>query len=114
MLRRPISPELLNARRDNLGGFRRNLFGYSHGLIVVNAFYENVSRARMEGRNLAIGEKVENVVLEFRPNPAGDMLLGGAGAGEPLVVLRPNRTRDHRKSRQRAMTDALFPSSRKT
>ena len=26
-----------NARRDNLEGFWRDLFGYSHGLMVVNA-----------------------------------------------------------------------------
>ena len=48
---------------------------YSHGIFVVNAFYENVSRAKMEGRQLAEGEKDENVVLEFRPNPAHDMLV---------------------------------------
>ncbi|MEW9583179.1 hypothetical protein [Paraburkholderia sp. DGU8] len=52
-----------------------NLFGYSHGLMVVNAFFENVSRARMEGRELQDGEKDENVVLEFRPNTSGEMLI---------------------------------------
>jgi putative SOS response-associated peptidase YedK len=36
--------------------------------MVVDVFYENVSRAKMEGRTLAEGEKVENVVLEFRPS----------------------------------------------
>jgi putative SOS response-associated peptidase YedK len=84
-------PGTYNARRDNLEGFWRNLFGYSHGLIVVNAFYENVSRARMEGRKLAIGEKDENVVLEFRPNPVGDMLVAclwsrWSGSGEPDLL----------------------------
>jgi hypothetical protein len=68
-------PGTYNARRDNLEGFWKPLFGYSHGLIVVDAFYENVSRARMDGRKLAIGEKDENGVLEFRPNPVGDMLV---------------------------------------
>ncbi|MEA3085857.1 MAG: hypothetical protein QOC89_3554 [Paraburkholderia sp.] len=63
------------ARRDNLEGFWKSLFGYSHGILVVSAFYENVRRARMEGRELAEGEKDENVVLEFRPNPAHDMLV---------------------------------------
>jgi putative SOS response-associated peptidase YedK len=42
---------------------------------VVNAFYENVSRHRLEGRELAKGEKDENVVLEFKPNPTQDMLV---------------------------------------
>lgn len=39
------------------------MFGTSHGVMVANAFYENVSRP--EG----------NVVLEFRPRPAQDMLV---------------------------------------
>ena len=68
-------PGTYNARRDSLEGFWKPLFGYSHGILVVNAFYENVSKARMEGRELAEGEKDENVVLEFRPNPAHDMLV---------------------------------------
>jgi putative SOS response-associated peptidase YedK len=68
-------PGTYNARRDNLEGFWKSLFGYSHGLMVVSAFYENVSRAKMEGRELALGEKDENVVLEFRPNTGGEMLV---------------------------------------
>jgi hypothetical protein len=32
-------------------------------------FNEDVSRAKMEGRELAPGEKDENVVLAFRSNP---------------------------------------------
>jgi putative SOS response-associated peptidase YedK len=84
-------PGTYNARRDNLEGFWRNLFGYSHGLIVVNAFYENVRRARMEGRKLAIGEKDENVVLEFRPNPPHEMLVAclwsrWSAPGEPDLL----------------------------
>jgi putative SOS response-associated peptidase YedK len=68
-------PGTYNARRDNLEGFWKGLFGYSHGLVVVNAFYENVNRHRTEGRELAQGEAVENVVLEFKPRPAQDMLV---------------------------------------
>lgn len=68
-------PGTYNARRDNLEGFWKPLFGYSHGILVVSAFYENVSKAKMEGRHLAEGEKDENVVLEFRPDPAQDMLV---------------------------------------
>jgi hypothetical protein len=64
-----------NARRDSLEGFWRPLFGYSHSNLVVNAFYENVSRAKMEGRVLAEGEKNENIILEFKPNPSHDMLV---------------------------------------
>jgi putative SOS response-associated peptidase YedK len=68
-------PGTYNARRDNLEGFWKPLFGYSHGILVVSSFYENVSRAKMEGRNLVDGEKDENVVLQFEPNPAHDMLV---------------------------------------
>jgi len=68
-------PGTYNARRDNLEGFWKPLFGFSHGILVVNSFYENVSKAKMEGREIAEGEKDENVVLEFQPNPAHDMLV---------------------------------------
>lgn len=33
-----------NARRDNLGRFWRKQFGYTHGLMVISTFYENVDR----------------------------------------------------------------------
>lgn len=68
-------PGTYNARRDNLEGFWKPLFGHSHGLVMVDVFYENVSRAKMEGRRLAEGEKDENVVLEFKPNNGRKMLV---------------------------------------
>jgi putative SOS response-associated peptidase YedK len=69
-------PGTYNARRDNLeGGYWQRLFGYSHGVMIVNAFFENVARHAMEHRELAPGEKEENVVLEFRPRPQHDMLV---------------------------------------
>jgi putative SOS response-associated peptidase YedK len=68
-------PGTYNARRDNLEGFWKPLFGHSHGILVVNAFNENVSRSKMEGRELAPGEKDENVVVQFNPNPPHDMLV---------------------------------------
>ncbi|WP_321794811.1 SOS response-associated peptidase family protein [Caballeronia sp. J97] len=68
-------PGTYNARLDRLEEYWRPLFGYSHGLMIVNRFYENVSRARMEGRTLGEGEKDENVVLEFTPDSGGDMLV---------------------------------------
>ncbi len=68
-------PGTYNARRDNLEGFWKAQFGHTHGIMAVNAFFENVSRHAMEGRELAPDEKAENVVLEFRPRPAHDMLV---------------------------------------
>lgn len=68
-------PGTYNARRDNLEGFWKGQFGHTHGVIVCDAFYENVSRHRVEGRELAAGEAEENLVLEFRPQPRQEMLV---------------------------------------
>ncbi|HET9206815.1 MAG TPA: SOS response-associated peptidase family protein [Burkholderiaceae bacterium] len=68
-------PGTYNARRDNLEGYWRGLFGHSHGVVVLDAFFENVSRHNVEGRALAAGEQPENVVLEFRPRPPRPMLV---------------------------------------
>lgn len=68
-------PGTYNARRDNLEKFWKDQFGAQHGIMVVNAFFENVSRHKAEHRELGEGEKEENVVLEFRPRPAQDMII---------------------------------------
>ena len=68
-------PGTYNARRDNLEGFWKDLFGYSHGIAVLNAFFENVNQHRAEGRELGEGEDVKNLILEFRPRPTQDMLV---------------------------------------
>ena len=84
-------PGTYNARRDNLEGFWRKQFGVTHGLIVANAFFENVSKHKAEGRDLVPGEQEENVVLEFRPKPTQDMLVAclwsqWTGDGEPDLL----------------------------
>jgi putative SOS response-associated peptidase YedK len=84
-------PGTYNARRDSLRGFWKELYGHSHGLIVVNAFYENVNRHRFEHRPLAPGEDVENVVLEFKHRPMQDMLIAclwskWSAPGEPDLL----------------------------
>ncbi|MEO7072140.1 MAG: SOS response-associated peptidase family protein [Rhodanobacter sp.] len=68
-------PGTYNARRDKLGNAWSRLFGKQHGILVINAFYENIGRAAMEHRQLAPDEGDENVVLEFRPVPPQDMLV---------------------------------------
>lgn len=68
-------PGTYNARRDNLEKFWRNQFGFSHGVIAMNAFYENVKKHDMEHRPLAEGEEPENVVLKFEPRAEQDMLV---------------------------------------
>jgi putative SOS response-associated peptidase YedK len=77
-------PGCYNARRDNLEGFWRNQFGVTHGLIVVNAFYEHVRLSGPEGVE-------ENSILEFRPQPTQDMLVACVwshwqGAGAPDLL----------------------------
>lgn len=62
-------PGCYNARRDNLQGFWKNQFGDTHGIVLATAFYENVSRHRLEQRDLLAGEAEENVVIEFQPKP---------------------------------------------
>ncbi|MFG6464140.1 SOS response-associated peptidase family protein [Roseateles sp. DXS20W] len=62
-------PGTYNARRDNLEGFWRGQFGHTHGILLVDTFFENVKRHDMEHRPLAPDEKPENVVLQFNPNP---------------------------------------------
>jgi putative SOS response-associated peptidase YedK len=84
-------PGTYNARRDNLEGFWKGQFGVSHGLMIVNAFFENVARHDAEGRPLREGEAEENVVLEFRPEPRHDMLVAclwsrWSGTGEPDLL----------------------------
>jgi putative SOS response-associated peptidase YedK len=68
-------PGTYNARRDNLGKTWKELFGVRHGVLVVNAFFENVEKHNMEHRELVPGEVSENVVLEFRPRPSQDMVI---------------------------------------
>lgn len=57
-------PGTYNARLDNLDGFWRNQFGYTHGVAIVTAFYEYVAGAN--------GEKV---VLEFKPDTGQSMYV---------------------------------------
>jgi putative SOS response-associated peptidase YedK len=61
-------PGTYNARRDNLEGFWKLLFGYSHGVMLVDVFYENVKKAKFEGTLSETHDRNENVVLEFRPS----------------------------------------------
>lgn len=68
-------PGIYNARRDNLEGFWKGVFGVTHGLAVVTSFFENVSRHRAEGRDLAQGEQPENLVLRFDPAGGVPMLV---------------------------------------
>ena len=68
-------PGLYNARRDNLEKFWGEQFGSHHAIMVVESFYENVKRHTMEHRELTAGEPEENVVLQFKPEPAQTLYI---------------------------------------
>jgi putative SOS response-associated peptidase YedK len=63
-------PGTYNARRDNLEGFWKGQFGHTHGLMVVNAFYEHVTIPKVDSPS-----ETENTILEFKPRPVQDMLV---------------------------------------
>lgn len=56
-------PGTYNARRDNLEGFWKGLFGKTHAVMVAERFYENVETS--DG----------NAVLEFEPRTREPMLI---------------------------------------
>jgi putative SOS response-associated peptidase YedK len=57
-------PGTYNARRDNLRGFWKGQFGRTHGVVLLDAFFENVQ-----------GPDGKNVVLEFRPDPPQTLVV---------------------------------------
>jgi putative SOS response-associated peptidase YedK len=68
-------PGLYNARRDNLEGYWKQLFGRHHALCLVLSFYENVSLNDFEKRERRPGEKPQNLVLHFNPRPPETMFV---------------------------------------
>jgi len=66
---------LYNARRDNLDGYWKNVWGKRHAIMVASAFYENVALEDFEHRALKPGEKSQNLVLEFKPQATEPMLF---------------------------------------
>lgn len=64
-----------NARRDNLTRYWKGQFGHKHGAVLIGSFFENVSRHKAEGRELAPGEPDVGVEIEFTPQPQEPMLI---------------------------------------
>ena len=81
-------PGLYNARRDNLEGYWKNLFGRQHAVCLVRSFYENVALHDFENRELKPGEKPRNLVLHFNPQPAP--AKDGGSAGNTGAAFRPS------------------------
>ena len=63
-------PGLYNARRDNLERFWGDQFGSHHAIMVAESFFENVKLHTMQHRQIEAGEREQNVVLQFKPEPA--------------------------------------------
>ncbi len=68
-------PGLYNARRDNLDGYWKGVFGRNHVIVLVSSFFENVALHEFEHRKLRKGEKEKNLVLHFNPRMHEPMLL---------------------------------------
>lgn len=64
-----------NARRDNLTRYWRRQFGAKHGILLIDSFFENVSRHKAEGRELQPGEPDVGVEIQFTPEPREPMLI---------------------------------------
>lgn len=64
---------------------------YAHGVMLVDVFYENVSKADMEETLSETHERAENVVLKFRPSDGQLMLVAclwsqWSAPGEPDLL----------------------------
>jgi putative SOS response-associated peptidase YedK len=68
-------PGTFNARRDSLETYWKGVFGVTHGVVLAEGFYEHVMKHKAEGRDLAPGEEEQDVVIEFRPQDLGEMLV---------------------------------------
>lgn len=72
-------PGTYNARRDNLEGFWKGLFGVRHAVLVADVFFENVT-----------GPDGKNQILAFTPSTGEPMLIAclwspWSGDGEELL-----------------------------
>ena len=68
-------PGCYNARRDNLTRFWRKEFGHKHGVIILTSFFENVDRHVYEKRELKPDEKLQNVILHFKPRGVDEIVV---------------------------------------
>lgn len=84
-------PGCYNARRDSLRGFWKHQYGHTHGVVILNAFYEHVPLHLVEGRALEPGEAVKTTIVEFKPDTEQDLLAAciwsrWSAPGEPDLL----------------------------
>jgi putative SOS response-associated peptidase YedK len=104
-------PGTYNARRDSLDDYWSNVYGHHHAVMVMSGFYENVPLHLYEHRELASDEKPKNLVLEFDPKPARDMLVAcvwdhWVKPGEPSLDSFAAITDEPRRRSQRPVISA--------
>jgi putative SOS response-associated peptidase YedK len=68
-------PGTYNARRDKLSTVWRKVFGYNHGIMVVDRFYESVYLHDLQQRQLVPGEREQNVEIMFTPQTGQDLFV---------------------------------------
>jgi len=68
-------PGTYNARRDKLSTVWRKVFGYNHGLMVVDRFYESVYLHDLQKRPLVPGEREQNVEILFTPSTGENLFV---------------------------------------
>jgi putative SOS response-associated peptidase YedK len=68
-------PGTYNARRDKLSTVWRRVFGYNHGIVVVDRFYESVHLHDLQQRALAPGEREQNIELVFTPRTGQELFV---------------------------------------
>ena len=68
-------PGTYNARRDKLSTVWKKIFGYHHGIMIANHFFESVSLHRLQRRELVPGERDISVEIRFTPDPPQEMYL---------------------------------------
>jgi len=112
-------PGTYNARRDNLEGFWKGQFGFSHGVMVASAFYENVARHTMEHRDWHRARRRRTSSSNSgrsRTRKCSSRACGRIGPGPARICCPSPRSRTslHRKSPRPAMIAASFRSRQGT
>lgn len=68
-------PGTYNARRDKLSTVWRKVFGYNHGIMVVDRFYESVHLHDLQQRPLVPGEREQNIEVMFTPSTGQELFV---------------------------------------
>jgi len=68
-------PGTYNARRDKLSMVWRKVFGYCHGVMIVERFYESVYLHNLQQRALAPGEREQSVEIMFTPSTGENLFV---------------------------------------